>query len=151
MRVMGINDEQQMNFFGVVATVLHLGNIKPVNDRQDQAQLPDTSAAEKVCHLLGINVDEFIRGLLKPKIKAGRDWVTQAKNQEQVIYSIEALARVLYERMFQQLVDTINLTLDKDFSKTTFIGVLDIAGFEIFEVRTLSYKIIKNMNINITI
>jgi len=146
MRVMGIDDEKQLNFFGVVAAVLHLGNIKPVNDRQDQAQLPDTSAAEKVCHLLGIDVDEFVRGLLKPKIKAGRDWVTQAKNQEQVTYSIEALARVLYERMFQQLVDTINLTLDKDFSKTTFIGVLDIAGFEIFEVNSFEQLCINYTN-----
>jgi myosin protein heavy chain len=84
-------------------------------------------------------VAEFSRALCKPKIKAGRDWVTQARNVEQVYYSIEALSRSLYERMFGDLIDRINETLYTSSTKQSFIGVLDIAGFEIFEVSTINF------------
>ncbi|KAI9140247.1 myosin head, motor domain-containing protein [Paraphysoderma sedebokerense] len=137
MKIMGFTPEDQMDFFRVVAAVLHLGNITAVNDREDQAQLTNQTVAEKVCHVLGLPVGEFVKGLLKPRVKAGREWVTQARNVEQVLYSLEALARALYERMFGKLVDKINIALDRPTSRSTFIGVLDIAGFEIFEVCNL--------------
>jgi myosin heavy chain 9/10/11/14 len=53
---------------------------------------------------------------------------------EQVYYSIEALSRSLYERMFGSIWDRINETLYTSSQKVSFVGVLDIAGFEIFEV-----------------
>ncbi|KXS11953.1 hypothetical protein M427DRAFT_46743 [Gonapodya prolifera JEL478] len=133
MRVMGFSPQDQVEFFRIIAVILHIGNIQPVADTDDQAVLHDTSSAEKVCHLLGINVGEFVKGLLKPRIKAGREVVQQARNVAQVLSSIEALSRAIYERMFGRLVDKINEAMDKPSSKNTFIGVLDIAGFEIFE------------------
>ena len=136
MSIMKLNLDDQMNFYRIIAAILHLGNITVVSDREDQANLTEKGhlVAEKVCHVLGIQVPEFMKGLLKPKIKAGRDWVTQSRNTEQVIYSIEALSRTLYERMFSTLVEKINEAIYTPSSKSTFIGVLDIAGFEIFEV-----------------
>jgi len=129
-----------MSLFKVIAAVLHLGNLAFESDREDQARLlPSAQAAvEKVCHVLGIPSQEFTRSLLKPKIKAGKDWVTQARNCEQVLYSIESLARAIYERMFGELVERINQSIYTPSSKSTFIGVLDIAGFEIFDVYSLS-------------
>jgi myosin heavy subunit len=102
----------------------------------DQAEINDFSAAERVCHLLGIPVQDFCSALLTPRIKAGRDWVSQARKQDQVISSLEALAKVLYERSFGRLVERINLAIHdgRGFGNLGFIGVLDIAGFEIFEV-----------------
>ena len=114
--------------------MLLLGNLRFTADKEDYAQMSDTSVAEKLCHILGIPVADFVKGLVKPMIKAGRDWVTQAKTVEQVLYSVEALARAIYERMFTQLVEKINRVLDTPSSKNSFIGVLDIAGFEIFQV-----------------
>ena len=136
---MQFTKEDQLDLLCSVAAVLHLGNITVQADREDQAQLSGTaqSVCEKVCHVLGIPAAEFVKALLKPKIKAGRDWVTQARNVEQVLYSVEALSRSLYERMFGKLVDRINVTMHTSGSKSGFIGVLDIAGFEIFEVGIL--------------
>ncbi|KAJ3333752.1 hypothetical protein HDU76_004248 [Blyttiomyces sp. JEL0837] len=135
LSIMKMSPEEQLDLFRVIAAVLHLGNIQVVGDREDQAQMTEIgqAAAEKVCHVLGIPVQDFVKGLLKPKIKAGRDWVTQARTVSQVDYSLEALARALYERMFGSLVERINAAIYIPSSKTTFIGVLDIAGFEIFE------------------
>lgn len=46
-----------------------------------------------------------------------------------------ALAKATYDRLFRWLVSRINQTLDTKLPRQFFIGVLDIAGFEIFEVR----------------
>lgn len=52
----------------------------------------------------------------------------------QVVYAVGALAKATYDRMFKWLVMRINKTLDTKLARQFFIGVLDIAGFEIFEV-----------------
>ena len=41
-------------------------------------------AAQKLCHLLGLNVMEFTRAILSPRIKVGRDYVQKAQTKEQV-------------------------------------------------------------------
>jgi len=68
--------------------------------------------AEKVSHLLGINSVELIKSLIKPRIRVGTEYVQQGRNMEQVIYSIGALSKSLYERMFAWLVKRVNKTLD---------------------------------------
>ena len=64
----------------------------------------------------------------------------------QVVYSVAALAKALYGRMFVWLVSRINRTLDTKSKRQYFIGVLDIAGFEIFEVES-SHEYIMNIKI----
>lgn len=93
------------------------------------------SAAQKVSHLLGMNVTDFTRAILTPRIKVGRDCVQKAQTQEQAEFAVEALAKATYERLFRWLVMRINKALDKTKRQgASFIGILDIAGFEIFEV-----------------
>ena len=84
--------------------------------------------------MLGINAGDLLKGLLKPKIKVGSEYVTQGRNIDQVTYSVSALAKSLYDRMFAWLVKRVNRTLDTKNKRQFFIGVLDIAGFEIFDV-----------------
>ena len=50
------------------------------------------------------------------------------------MYSVAALSKALYAKMFSWLVARVNKTLDTKNKRQYFIGVLDIAGFEIFEV-----------------
>jgi myosin heavy chain 9/10/11/14 len=147
-KIMCFTDDDQHDMYRVVAAILHLGNITLQAERDDCANLTAQAAsvAERVCHVLGIPVAEFTRCLLKPKVKAGRDWVTQAKNVEQVYYSIEALARSMYERMFGELIDRINKTLYTSTQKQSFIGVLDIAGFEIFDINSFEQLCINYTN-----
>ncbi|RHZ59360.1 hypothetical protein Glove_364g12 [Diversispora epigaea] len=146
MNIVGISQEEQMDLFNVVAAVLLLGNIDVASNRDDQAQILETSVVEKVCHVLGIPVGTFIKGLLKPQVKAGREWVTQARTKEQVLYSIEALSKSLYERSFGTLVNRINKAIDSPTRKANFIGVLDIAGFEIFETNSFEQLCINYTN-----
>ena len=55
----------------------------------------------------------------------------------QVVYSVAALAKAIYGKMFVWLVARVNKTLETKNKRQYFIGVLDIAGFEIFEVNYL--------------
>ena len=57
----------------------------------------------------------------------------------QVVYAVAALAKAIYARMFLALVARCNKTLDTKSKRQYFIGVLDIAGFEIFQVIQKSF------------
>ncbi|KAM4720712.1 myosin-9 [Rhinophrynus dorsalis] len=148
MKIMGIPDDEQLGLLRVVSGVLQLGNIMFKKERNtDQASMPDNTAAQKVCHLMGINVNDFTRGILLPRIKVGRDYVQKAQTKEQADFAIEALAKATYERMFRWLVMRINKALDKTKRQgASFIGILDIAGFEIFELNSFEQLCINYTN-----
>uniref|UniRef100_A0A4W5RPQ7 Myosin-9 n=1 Tax=Hucho hucho TaxID=62062 RepID=A0A4W5RPQ7_9TELE len=148
----GAGDKMHMSFFGgllkTVSAVLQLGNMSFKKERNsDQASMPDDTAAQKVCHLLGMNVTDFTRAILSPRIKVGRDYVQKAQTQEQAEFAVEALAKASYERMFRWLVMRINKALDKTKRQgASFIGILDIAGFEIFELNSFEQLCINYTN-----
>ena len=106
----------------------------------------DIAQAERVCHLLGIPIAEFTRAVLRPRALAGREWVTQARTRQQAVDELSALCKTLYEKSFGALVERINRALDRPSSKATFIGVLDIAGFEIFDVNGYEQLLINYTN-----
>lgn len=71
--------------FRVVSAVILFGNMKFKQERNsDQATLPENTVAQKVSHLLGLNVTEMTKAFLKPRLKVGRDYVTKAQTKEQV-------------------------------------------------------------------
>ncbi|THH29323.1 hypothetical protein EUX98_g4864 [Antrodiella citrinella] len=144
--IVGFSPAEQLDLFRVVAAVLHIGNIIITATRADDAVMPDPSQAERVCHLLGIPVNDFIRAVLRPRVLAGREWVNQARTRQQALDELGALCKTLYEKSFGMLVDRINRALDRPSSKSTFIGVLDIAGFEIFEVNGYEQLLINYTN-----
>ena len=133
LNVVGFSASEQFDLFRIVAAILHIGNIAVTEDRSQQAYIRDNSSLEKVCHLLGLPIAEFSKALLRPRVKAGREWVTQARTRKQVEDEMGSLCKSIYEKSFGALVERINRALDRPTSKGTFIGVLDIAGFEIFE------------------
>lgn len=54
----------------------------------------------------------------------------------QADFAIEALAKAIYERLFRWILTRVNKALDKTHRQgASFLGILDIAGFEIFEVQ----------------
>ncbi|XP_037112079.1 myosin-11-like [Syngnathus acus] len=135
MAIMGFTEEERIGMLKVVSTVLQLGNVKFEKERNtEQATMPDNTAAQKVCHLQGINVTDFTRAFLTPRIKVGREVVQKAQTKQQADFSVEALAKAMYERLFRWILARVNKTLDKSKRQSSsFLGILDIAGFEIFE------------------
>jgi len=148
MQIMGLSGEDLSAIFRVVSSVRRFGNMKFKQERNsDQATLPDNTVAQKVSHLLGLNVTETIKAFLRPRLKVGRDYVTKAQTKEQVESAVEAIAKACYERMFKWLVHRINRSLDRTKRQgASFIGILDIAGFEIFQLNSFEQLCINYTN-----
>uniref|UniRef100_A0A8C0FEM7 Myosin heavy chain 11 n=1 Tax=Bubo bubo TaxID=30461 RepID=A0A8C0FEM7_BUBBB len=148
MTIMGFTEEEQIAILRVVSSVLQLGNIVFKKERNtDQASMPDNTAAQKVCHLMGINVTDFTRSILTPRIKVGRDVVQKAQTKEQADFAIEALAKAQFERLFRWILARVNKALDKTKRQgASFLGILDIAGFEIFEINSFEQLCINYTN-----
>ena len=96
--------------------------------------------------LLSIDSSDLYRNLLKPKIKVGNEFVTQGRTKDQVCYSVGGLCKAMYDKLFKWLVNRCNRTLSTKVKKAFFIGVLDIAGFEIFEFNTFEQLCINFVN-----
>uniref|UniRef100_A0A8C9Z4L9 Myosin, heavy chain 10, non-muscle n=1 Tax=Sander lucioperca TaxID=283035 RepID=A0A8C9Z4L9_SANLU len=148
MHIMSFGHEEILAMLKVVSSVLQFGNINFKKERNsDQASMPDNTAAQKLCHLLGLNVMEFTRAILSPRIKVGRDYVQKAQTKEQADFAVEALAKATYERLFRWLVHRINKALDRTKRQgASFIGILDIAGFEIFQLNSFEQMCINYTN-----
>ncbi|XP_029992537.1 myosin-10 isoform X2 [Sphaeramia orbicularis] len=148
MHIMSFGHEEILAMLKVVSSVLQFGNIVFKKERNtDQASMPDNTAAQKLCHLLGMNVMEFTRAILSPRIKVGRDYVQKAQTKEQADFAVEALAKATYERLFRWLVHRINKALDRTKRQgASFIGILDIAGFEIFQLNSFEQLCINYTN-----
>ncbi|XP_010014221.1 PREDICTED: myosin-10 isoform X2 [Nestor notabilis] len=148
MHIMGFSHDEILSMLKVASSVLQFGNISFKKERNtDQASMPENTVAQKLCHLLGMNVMEFTRAILTPRIKVGRDYVQKAQTKEQADFAVEALAKATYERLFRWLVHRINKALDRTKRQgASFIGILDIAGFEIFELNSFEQLCINYTN-----
>ena len=148
MKVMGISDEDMTSIWRIISSCLLFGNMEFKQDRNgDQASLPDNTVAQKVAHLLGIQVTDLTKAFLKPRIKVGRDYVTKAQSKEQVEFAVEAISKATYERLFKWIVTRINRSLDRTKRQgASFIGILDIAGFEIFDLNSFEQLCINYTN-----
>ncbi|KAM9208921.1 LOW QUALITY PROTEIN: uncharacterized protein MYH16 [Dugong dugon] len=128
--VLGFTAEEKIGDLGFTP----FGNMKfKQKPREEQGEVDTTEAADKVAHLMGLNSGELQKGITRPLVKVGNEFVKKGQNMEQCNNSTGALGKAVYDKMFKWLVARINKTLDTKMQRQCFIGVLDIASFEIFE------------------
>merc|ERR1719334_1093927 len=136
---LGFSLEEKQNAYKLTASIAHLGEMTfKQKGREESCEMDDPIPGQKVAQLYNIeNWQLFYGNFIRPKIKVGTEWVYKGQNADQCLNAIAALARSTYNRMFAWLVDLCNRTLiDPTMKKANFIGILDIAGFEIFEFNT---------------
>ncbi|XP_065142127.1 myosin-1 isoform X2 [Paramisgurnus dabryanus] len=134
MDTLGFTPEEKYGCYKLVGAIMHFGNMKfKVRQREEQAEADGTESADKASYLMGISSADLIKGLLHPRVKVGNEYIVKGQTVEQVTYAVGALAKSTYDRMFKWLVGRINKTLYTALPRQFFIGVLDIAGFEIFD------------------
>ncbi|XP_011647040.1 myosin heavy chain, muscle isoform X23 [Pogonomyrmex barbatus] len=132
--VLGFTQEEKDDIYKITAAVMHMGGMKfKQRGREEQAEADGTEEGERVAKLLGCDCADLYKNLLKPRIKVGNEFVTQGRNKDQVTYSVGAMSKAMFDRLFKWLVKKCNETLDTKQKRQHFIGVLDIAGFEIFD------------------
>uniref|UniRef100_A0AAZ3S272 Myosin heavy chain 7 n=1 Tax=Oncorhynchus tshawytscha TaxID=74940 RepID=A0AAZ3S272_ONCTS len=145
--VLGFTQEEKNGIYKLTGAIMHYGNMKfKLKQREEQAEADGTEDADKVSYLMGLNSADLIKGLCHPRVKVGNEWVTKGQTVQQVNYSIGALSKSVYEKMFLWMVVRINQSLDTKQPRQYFIGVLDIAGFEIFDYNTFEQLCINFTN-----
>uniref|UniRef100_A0A3P8V5S4 Myosin, heavy chain 6, cardiac muscle, alpha n=1 Tax=Cynoglossus semilaevis TaxID=244447 RepID=A0A3P8V5S4_CYNSE len=145
--VLGFTAEEKMGVYKLTGAIMHYGNMKfKQKQREEQAEPDGTEAADKSAYLMGLNSADLIKGLCHPRVKVGNEYVTKGQSVDQVYYSVGALAKSVYEKMFNWMVVRINQSLDTKQHRQYFIGVLDIAGFEIFDFNTFEQLCINFTN-----
>ncbi|XP_018545180.1 myosin-7B [Lates calcarifer] len=134
MDTLGFTPEEKYGCYKIVGAIMHFGNMKfKKKQREEQAEADGTESVDKAAYLMGISSADLLKGLLNPRVKVGNEFIVKGQTVEQVNFAVAALAKATYDRMFKWLVSRINSSLYTSLPRQYFIGVLDIAGFEIFE------------------
>uniref|UniRef100_A0A3B3RMS4 Myosin, heavy chain 6, cardiac muscle, alpha n=1 Tax=Paramormyrops kingsleyae TaxID=1676925 RepID=A0A3B3RMS4_9TELE len=145
--VLGFTSEEKVGVYKLTGAIMHYGNMKFKNkQREEQAEPDGTESADKSAYLMGLNSADLLKGLCHPRVKVGNEYVTKGQSMSQVYYSIGALSKSVYEKMFNWMVVRINQSLETKQQRQYFIGVLDIAGFEIFDFNSFEQLCINFTN-----
>ncbi|CAI5676373.1 unnamed protein product [Oreochromis niloticus] len=145
--ILGFSSEEKVSIYKLTGAVMHYGNMKfKQKQREEQAEPDGTEVADKVAFLMGLNSADLLKGLCYPRVKVGNEYVTKGQTVPQVANAVSALAKSVYEKMFLWMVIRINEMLDTKQPRQFFIGVLDIAGFEIFDFNSMEQLCINFTN-----
>ncbi|KFP01410.1 Myosin heavy chain, skeletal muscle, adult [Calypte anna] len=145
--ILGFSADEKTAIYKLTGAVMHYGNLKfKQKQREEQAEPDGTEVADKAAYLMGLNSADLLKALCYPRVKVGNEYVTKGQTVQQVNNSVGALAKAVYEKMFLWMVVRINQQLDTKQPRQYFIGVLDIAGFEIFDFNSLEQLCINFTN-----
>uniref|UniRef100_A0A8B9EKI8 Myosin heavy chain 2 n=1 Tax=Anser cygnoides TaxID=8845 RepID=A0A8B9EKI8_ANSCY len=145
--ILGFTADEKTAIYKLTGAVMHYGNLKfKQKQREEQAEPDGTEVADKAAYLMGLNSADLLKALCYPRVKVGNEYVTKGQTVQQVNNAVGALAKAVYEKMFLWMVVRINQQLDTKQPRQYFIGVLDIAGFEIFDFNSLEQLCINFTN-----
>ncbi|KAL2013455.1 hypothetical protein VTN00DRAFT_980 [Thermoascus crustaceus] len=135
LTTIGVSEETQADIFRLLAALLHLGNVKITATRTDSSLSPTEPSLVRACDMLGIDANEFAKWIVKKQLVTRGEKITSNLTQQQATVVRDSVAKFIYSSLFDWLVDKINRSLatEEVLSRVkSFIGVLDIYGFEHF-------------------
>ncbi|XP_040862230.1 myosin-11 isoform X1 [Glycine max] len=140
MDIVGISQEEQDAIFRVVAAILHLGNIKfAKSEETDSSVLEDEASRfhlQTTAELLMCDPN-CLEGALRERVMiTPEEIIKRSLDPLGATVSRDGLAKTLYSRLFDWLVQKINISIGQDPSSKCLIGVLDIYGFESFQTNS---------------
>lgn len=136
LSLIGIDSDKQFQIFTLLAALLHIGNIEVKATRNDAILNSDEPNLVKACELLGVDPFNFAKWITKKQIVTRSEKIVSNLNHKQSLVSRDSVAKYIYSALFDWLVGYINQDLcppEVEAQIKTFIGVLDIYGFEHFE------------------
>ncbi|XP_008202902.1 unconventional myosin-Va isoform X2 [Nasonia vitripennis] len=150
LTTLGFSSKQQDDVLRILAAVLHLGNVsvESAGDAEGSSYIPPTDR-HLLCmtELLGLDLQAMRKWLCHRKIVSMREVILKPMNTEEANGARDALAKHVYAELFSWIVGHINASLQSPATKAhCFIGVLDIYGFETFEINSFEQFCINYAN-----
>lgn len=96
--------------------------------------------------LLQVDSSELRQWLCTKRIVSMREVFLKSMTVEQAIMARDALAKHIYAELFRWIVLVVNKSLETTAARHKFIGVLDIYGFETFEINSFEQFCINYAN-----
>ncbi|CAB1428521.1 unnamed protein product [Pleuronectes platessa] len=145
--LLGINESYQMGLFQVLAAILHLGNVE-IKDRDSDSSIiaPNNSHLTAFCELVGVTYQDMSQWLCHRKLKTANETYIKTLPRLQATNNRDALSKHIYAKLFNWIVGHVNKALITNFKQHSFIGVLDIYGFETFETNSFEQFCINYAN-----
>ncbi|XP_050990799.1 unconventional myosin-Va isoform X2 [Labeo rohita] len=145
--LLGVNESYQMGLFQILASILHLGNVE-VKDRDADSSIipPNNGHLSVFCELMGVTYQDMSHWLCHKKLKTATETYIKPIPKLQAINARDALAKHIYAKLFNWIVDHVNKALHSTVKQHSFIGVLDIYGFETFEINSFEQFCINYAN-----
>uniref|UniRef100_A0A182W6G5 Myosin motor domain-containing protein n=1 Tax=Anopheles minimus TaxID=112268 RepID=A0A182W6G5_9DIPT len=153
MKVLAFDDQEIQSILGLLAAILHMGNVKykaTVVQNIDAVEINDTLNVGRVAILLGVSKVQLLSALTRKTIVAHGERVVSQLSKDQALEARDAFVKAIYGKLFITIVDKINKAIYKPSNKGRLsIGVLDIFGFEQFEVNSFEQLCINYANENL--
>ncbi|XP_029124619.1 myosin-9 isoform X2 [Cajanus cajan] len=137
MDIVGISQQEQEAIFRVVAAILHIGNIDFAKGKEVDSSIPKDDKAKfhlkTTAELLMCDTDGLEDALCKRVMVTPEEVIKRSLDPQSAAVSRDGLAKTIYSRLFDWLVNKINNSIGQDSNSKSLIGVLDIYGFESFK------------------
>ncbi|XP_040840603.1 unconventional myosin-Vb [Ochotona curzoniae] len=146
--LLGVRESHQMSIFKIIASILHLGSVEIQSERDgDSCSIsPQDEHLSNFCRLLGVEQSQMEHWLCHRKLVTTSETYVKTMSLQQVVNARNALAKHIYAQLFAWIVEHINKALHTSLKQHSFIGVLDIYGFETFEVNSFEQFCINYAN-----
>ncbi|KAI9300839.1 P-loop containing nucleoside triphosphate hydrolase protein [Cunninghamella echinulata] len=130
----GITTDIQNQLFQLLAALLHMGNID-ITGRGDAMISEEDESLNLATKFLGIKTSEFRKWIVRRQITTRSEKIVTNLNPAQAQVVRDSVAKYIYANLFDWIVNVVNETLASSSAEkcATFIGVLDIYGFEHFK------------------
>jgi myosin-3 len=139
MDLVGFESEHQVNTFKCMSAILHLGNVDFSEDDSEKAHVSSSQELAVTAELLGVEADQIADLMTVQESVTRGEKIRRHLNKEKASVARDAIAKAMYDRIFRWIVNRTNglLAPPKDaHSGETEIGILDIFGFESFDVNS---------------
>ncbi|XP_069979488.1 neither inactivation nor afterpotential protein C [Penaeus vannamei] len=148
LQIIGFTDREIHTIYLILAAILNIGNIDFQGDTQ--ATIADMEPVKEVCRLLDADEKKLAWALCNCcVVKPGGQVDQRKKTAEEAMSGADALARTLYCRVVDFLVNMINTKMSVTrlvFGDPYAVGVLDMFGFEANDHNTLENLLVNVAN-----
>ncbi|MFT7798757.1 unconventional myosin-Vb-like [Arapaima gigas] len=135
--ILGVHTDQQMELFQILAAILHLGNVRiQASGKSGDRSYIDVEDPSLLVFskLLAVERAQMAHWLCHRHLAAGGEMLVKPMSGQQASEARDALAKHIYAQLFSWMVRCLNGALRAQRGQLmSFIGVLDIYGFETFD------------------